>query len=201
MPDEKKPTILQVQQKTKPEIDGFITEHLDGGLKANAQEFVAWLRANKMPPRWDGRINTWRSVCIGKPICTIQISVFHMTGGHRGFFDDRPGRPPCWVIRPRLDNRESYIKSIMEEGLQDLVWDNAMHCVYSEKTATPGLGCSPGKPCAPGRDATVLGKTVTNVCCGHFLLQLWNPDDITLKNVKRLLELELKARFEKPKNT
>ena len=196
MPEEKKLTILQEQRKTKPEIDGFITEYLDGDLKANALEFVAWLRANKMPPRWGGRINTWRSVCKSKQICTIQINVLHMTGGHRGFFDDRPGHPPCWVIRPWLDNRESYRESIMEGGLQDLIWNHARHCVFSEKTTTPGLGCNPGKTCAPGRDVTVLGKTVTNNCCGYFSMQVWNPDEVTISGVKRLLEFEQKARAE-----
>jgi len=197
MADEKNLTILQKQQNSKPEIDGFIDDYLDDNLKKTASGFVAWLRENKMTPKWGSSINTWTSVCKGKAICTIQINVWHTNGHHRGYYDDRPGSPPCLVITPRLNNMEASKETLMSEGLQDFIWDNANSCVYSERSPSFGLdkapGCSPGKPCAPGKDVTVLGRVIKNNCC-CFVLSLWNPDEALLSKIKRLLELEKRAR-------
>ena len=112
MPEEKKLTVLQEQQKNKPEINDFILKYLDDNLKKIAGDFILWLRENKMPPRWGSGINTWTSTYKGKAICTIQIQMFNQPGSgiHRGYNDERPGGLPCLVIIPRLKNMETYRK-------------------------------------------------------------------------------------------
>ena len=203
MPAEKKLTVLQKQQQSRPVIDDFINKFLDEDLKKTALDFVAWLRDKKMHPRWGGKINSWDAYCKSKSICTIRIDPWHTEGHHRGYYDDRPGSPPCLVIIPRLTNMETYKKTILNEKLQDIIWNNANSCVYSERSPSYGMakapGCSPGKPCAPGRDINVLGKVIKNNCC-CFVLSLWNPGEAEISAIKRLLELEQKARTEE-KNT
>jgi len=198
MPEQKKPTVLQRQQQSKPVIDDFIDAYLDEDLRKTAMEFVAWLRESKLQPRWGGKINTWEAYCKSKSICTIRIDPWVTEGHHRGYYDSRPGGLPCLVIIPRLANMETYKEAIMNEGLQDIIWNNANACVYSERSPSFGMkkapGCKPGKPCAPGRPLTILGKEIRDNCCGYFSLQFWNPDDATVNSVKRLLELEQQAR-------
>lgn len=197
MPADKPRTILQEQQETKPEIEGFITEYLDADLGKTAFDFVAWLRDKNLPLKWGRYINTWSAVYKGKPICSVRIDVWQTMGHHRGYYDDRLGSPPCLVITPRLANIEAYKETIMNEGLQDYIWDNANSCVYSERSPSYGLkkapGCSPGKPCAPGKDITVLGRVIKHNCC-CFVMSIWNPDEVAMSCVKRLLELEKQAR-------
>ena len=198
MPEKKTLTVLQEQRHAKPEIEGFIAKHLDTDLQKIASGFIAWLRDSKIPPKWGSTINTWSAHCKGKPICVVRIDIWQTEGHHRGYYDGRPGSPPCLAIIPRLANLETYRQSIMDEKLQDFIWDNANSCVYGDRSPSFGMakapGCATGKPCAPGGDVTVLGRVIKNNCCGRFWVSFWNPGEATVKKIKRLLELEKTAR-------
>jgi len=197
MADMKNLTLLQEQRLNKPPVDGFIDEYLDGDLKKTAADFVNWLRAMKLTPKWGSSINTWNAFYKSKSIVSLRIDMWHTEGHHRGYYDARPGSPPCFVVIPRLNDMERYREAIFDVGLQDLIWDNANSCVYSERSPSYGMakapGCSPGKPCAPGRDLTVLGRAIKHNC-GCFLIMVWNPDETKIDGVKKLLEMEKKAR-------
>ena len=198
---EKKLTLYQQQKITKPTPDDIIPEFLDDDLKNTAMSFVAWLRENKMPPRWGpSSANSWTSNFKSKPICGIGLWEHCQPGHHRDYVDKRPGSQPCWVITPRLTHLTLYHDAIFDAGLQDFIWNNAKSCVYSERNPNFGMqkapGCSPNKSCRPGKDITILGK-VLKYNCGGFSISFGNPDETTLSSIKKLLELEQSAREQK----
>jgi hypothetical protein len=172
-------------KKSKQKPEDVISEYLNGDNKKNALIFVDWLRKNKLSPQWVS-IRAWNVVCRRKSICTFTISGPGDSAGN-------------WNIRPRLENKETYKEVIMNEGLQDIIWNSGGYCVYSERSpyygAAKAPGCSPDKSCRGGREEIVLGKIFKNVC--HFGAGLINPDEITVSGVKQLLELEKNAIMDK----
>lgn len=73
MPESSDVSWYQEQMKIKPQIEAIIPELLDGELKATALEFVAYLRAKKLTPRYSSG-NSWRISHKGKCVCYIKMS-------------------------------------------------------------------------------------------------------------------------------
>ena len=65
-------TFAQEQMKIKPKPEEMILELLDGEVKETALEFVAYLRANKLTPRYSS-VNSWNVSYKGKMLCYIKI--------------------------------------------------------------------------------------------------------------------------------
>ena len=189
MSEEKKLTFFQEQVKNNPVIEDIIEKHLDDDKKKIALDFVAWLRENKLNPRFSGAsANDFNIICKGKSICSIEAD--GNRSSNRG-----------WRVTPRLDHMETYKEAIMSEGLQDCIWDTTGYCVYSERSPYFGMkkapGCSPNKPCRGGKDVLILGKLIKHKCySGQGFL---NPDETAVANIKKLLLLERKARTENNK--
>ena len=165
-------TLLQVQKRLKPKIEDVIPLILDGDSKKNAFNFVEWLRENKMSPGWGGIHNSWYANCKGKSICRI------------GLRNDG-----SWGFMLYLGNIKKYEQSILEEGLQSVVWQMLIRCRG---------GCE--AKCPPGSDLTIFGKEFKNLCndkyvtLSRFWISISNPDKVAVLKIKRLLELEQKAR-------
>jgi len=186
---------LKEQKAIKPKVEDVITEVLDKDMKKTALDFITYMRENKMKPTWY-LVNKWKSSYKGKPICNIRISMCDKNGYHRGYYNPA-NCLPAWVIGLNLTHMDTYKESIMNEDLQDMIWNNAFHCVYSSQSPSPGIGCSPGKSCVPGGKVTILSKEITNLCCGYYAMSIWNPDETAISRIKRLLELERQARTDK----
>jgi len=178
----------QRQQAIKPLIEDVIPEYLDGDMRTSAMDFVAHLRANKMPPRWHG-LHTWMANYRGKGICSIVLRV------GRGYYG-RLGDLPSWLITPCLTHVHEYETLLMNGELRNLLWDNVFYCVHSGRSDSSGEGCNPNKRCAGGRNFTILGKEFKGLCGCRSLMWVWNPDETAIEGIKRLLELEQKARAE-----
>jgi hypothetical protein len=176
MPEEKKLTLLQEQKKIKPNIEDVILESLDGNKRTAALDFVAYMRENKMTLRWAGFTNAWKAMYKGKCICYVRLK----------------GNSDCvektWVITLWLTYIEEYKESIMHEKLQNVVWDNVFNCLFCR---TPCHG-SP-----PGTDIILLGKEIKSVCSNRQPVWAYDPDQATISGIKRLLQLEQKARVER----
>ena len=195
---EKKLTIYQQQKLAKPIPDDIIPDYLGEDLIKTALGFIAWLRENKMAPKWGpSSANSWTSNYKGKPILQLHLWEQCQLGNHRDFVDMRSGSQPCWTITPKLTNMAQYSDIIINEDLQNFILNNAKSCVYSERNPNFGMdkapGCNPTKSCRPGGTITVLNKEL-KYNCGAFGMLLGNPDEATLNIIQRLLELEKKAR-------
>jgi hypothetical protein len=98
------------------------------------------------------------------------------------------GEKKKWVVNPYLLNIEKYEDSIVNEGLQNFIWDNTHHCINALRG-----GCN-SHNCSPGRNITLLGKEIKNVCLGRQPVWFFEPREATIDCIKKLLELEKEAR-------
>ena len=159
------------EQKIKPIVEDTVNKHLNGDKKQLALDFAAWLRTNKMSPGFAGYGNAFNSACKGKTICKIELE--------KG----------DWGLMLYLWNIRKYENLIVEEGLQSIIWQMLIYCRG---------GCE--AKCAPGSDLTIFGKDFKNLCndkyvtLSRFWVRIKNPDEAAILKIKRLLELEQKAR-------
>ena len=165
---------LKEQKALKPSIEDVIPEILDGDMKSNALNFVAWLRANKFSPGLK-LINTWQSSCKGKAICNIALRQ-DVWKNRNQFWDDK-----FWHIQLYVGVHQ-YEEKIKNEGLQDFVWNNLGYCKNCNGNADI---CS--------KKITVLEKEINNFGCWP-LMWVYNPDEEAIENIKKLLLLEKEAR-------
>lgn len=179
---EKNLTVLQQQKAAKLMIEDVILKFLDGDNKENALKFVAHLHAKKIKPVWT-LIDTWKATYKGKTIYRIRL----LGDGWVKVF----GKKYSWVIDLYLDHMNEYEETIINEGLQNILWNNVYYCTRCPSKSRPF-----DKPCAGGRNITILGKEIKGVCANTIPIHAFDPDENTLNGIKRLLELEQKVREE-----
>jgi len=187
MAKQKQLSLAQQQRITKPLIEDVIPEYLDGDMKKSALDFVAYLRKNRMSPSFARIANAWHNSYKGTGLYTIWIC----TKGSK----DPYGKPRKWAINPYLKHISHYEDIILQEGLQHFIWNNVRPCKHHVTGDCNFHGC------APGTNKTILGKEFKNVCIAHMhigrpLMVAHDPDEATIDCIKRLLELERKARVE-----
>lgn len=190
--DQNKKSLYQKQKEIKPLIENVILEYLDGEMKESALLLVSWLRINKMKPRWV-LTNQWIVSFKGKNICRITL--------HQGLAPQKFK----WIITAYLEHLEEYEETVIGESLQNYLWDNVYYCVQKPKESFPTeelrnyaltYPCNIWG-CAPGKNIIVCEKELTNICCNSNRQYFWchDPDEATINAIKRLLELEQKARL------
>jgi len=188
MSEQNKKSLYQQQKATKPLIEDLIPNFLDGEMKENALDFVAHLRANKMKPMWC-LTNQWNANYKGKTICKI-----HLRKGDGGWSNVGRRDKDYWIIQLYRSHMNEYEKTIMDEDLQDIIWNNIVYC---RKCKPKGEG-KRGE-CSQGTNIKLLGKEIKDVCGCNWTTWIFDPDKATLNGVKKLLELEKQAREEKLK--
>jgi len=164
----KEETLHQFQKRTKPLVEDAINQRLDGDMKKNALNLVAFAKENKLNFTWGGTINTWKATCKGKPICFIRI-------------DTNYDEKQAWSAAVRLHHFREYENFILGEGLQDEIFKNLSHC-----------DCRPNK-CGNAKVDTVFGKEITR-CCYTLGFGSKEPNETTVERIKWILELEVNAR-------
>jgi len=80
-----------------------------------------------------------------------------------------------------------YENEIIDENMQNYIWDGLAYC----------HACNNG--CSPGAAKTILSKDLTGLCngmfySGRFPISFVNPDETAISCIKKLLELEKQAR-------
>ncbi|MCL2546921.1 MAG: hypothetical protein FWE06_06970 [Oscillospiraceae bacterium] len=176
---------MSIPKKAKPIIEESISKYLDGDMKITALDFVVYLRTIKLQPVWTAW-NTWKVSYKGEVICTVHLL---------------PEQKNPWAVALYLDclnDTNKYEDLIMGEGLQKIIFDNVVYCIYSSNGS--GTGCSSNKPCVGGESRIILGKEIEGVC--HFsrtFTLVENPSETVINGIKRLIELEKTARSEVPK--
>ena len=174
---------IKEQKKTRPKIETFASEYLDGTLKDNVLEFIADLREMKMNPSYAGILNAWTLSHTGKLLARIQ------------FYNDECKwvNKRTWSVSLYLNNLHMYEDVIISEGIQNVLWDNIRgYCTDGCKSTK-----APIRPCHPGKTLTLAGKEFKRVCVCYPHIWIWDADKAMLSNIKRLLELEKQARVAK----
>jgi len=155
---------FQEFKKNKITPEEQIPVHIaDIGKQKAALDLVAFLRAKRLTPSCYG-INRWKASNKGKGICFL-------------FLENNSMR-----VRLDLPYMKEYEESIMNEGLQNFVWDKISYCHH----------CA---GCKPGIDITLLGKELKSIC-RTMILYIQNPDEADVDCIKKMLEFEQKARRE-----
>jgi hypothetical protein len=174
-------TKLSYQQKNRPKIEDVVPFLLTDEKQNLALDFIAWLRENKMSPGWAGYHNAWDSNCKGKNICKISL------------------RKDGWGIALVLRRFDDYKNTVVDEGLQNLIWDMLLYCRGGELPDHRNGECE-AKCISKKRNLTgeVLGRRFEMLCrdsnVTRFRVSTDNPGAERLAGVKRLIELEQKAR-------
>ena len=184
MPEQKNVSLYQQQKAIKPLIEDIIPEFLDGDMRKSALDFVAHLRANKMKPVWC-LTNQWNANYKGKTICKI-----HLRNGGGGWSNIERRDRDYWIIQLYRSHMHEYEETIMNDGLQNIIWDNIVYCRSCKPKGESRVGC------APGVNIKLLGKEIKGVCGCNWTTWIFDPDEATVNGIKRLLELEQKARTE-----
>ena len=139
---------MPTKMKSKPVIEDLISEYLDGDMRKNALDFVAWLRANKLNPVCSGG-KTFKTGYKGDVICTVKL------------FQPWVASTNMWAVNLYLHHADKYKETIESEGLQNIFFDDIIYCVHDSGGA--GTGCDPKKPCAGGENRTILGKVIAGI--------------------------------------
>ncbi|MCL2404605.1 MAG: hypothetical protein FWC92_03550 [Defluviitaleaceae bacterium] len=113
-------TFAQKQMKTKPKPEEIIHELLDGEVKETALEFVAYLRANKLTPRYSS-VNSWNITYKGKMLCYIKIII--KTGKN------------TWNIAFRLEK----FGHEFSDGFKKAIQENLKPCTACLKACSKGI--------------------------------------------------------------
>ena len=182
MPEKSKLVLSKEQKITKPLIEDVVSDFLCGDMKKNALDFIAYLRANKIKPVW-AVTNGWKATYKGKVLYYIRLHTDEWKTSHLKSLYGKHS----WVVTLFIeDNMSKYEDTIIDEGLQNFIWDNVHQCMVCR---SPCHGKMP-----PHRDTTALGKEIKGICHSRELTWVFDPDETALNCIKRLLELEQNAR-------
>ncbi len=183
----------------KPKIEVLIPEYLIGDMEKTALDFVAYMRATKMPPAYRPSLR-YKCNYKGKSICTIGFPRAWTNGNGNPYQDNEFGQKWMsqeniknnWVVIPQLDHLIEYENQI-DDGMKNIIWDakNIYFCngCWASNPNFPG----PRDSCGPRRTQMIFGKAFHGLC-GRGFFWFFNPDDAAIECVKKLLALEQKAR-------
>lgn len=173
MPEKTIAGLLEEQKKTKPQIEEIIGGFLDGDELKNAMDFVAFLRANNMNPRWSST-NSWRVTGKrSKEICNIQL------GGAKGAWMSYL-KTGDWVIGGLESVGREYLDAFIPfDEIRAFIWASIKPCTRC---------CS----CGPRLNRVYAGKEVDE-CCG---IRMVNPDAKRLEYVKKIVEANRRSVIE-----
>ena len=181
------------QRIAKPSAEEVIPDFLDGDVKENALNFAVYMRENKIPLKQYTTARATQSAKYkGKEICRMVL----YNAKDKKFYDLRqPTGIQSWLVMPHINHINEYENVIINEGLHNTLWENIKYCVWGENSGMSGdyRGCSSSHGCAGGTNLTVCGKTLKGVgFCRPYMF--WNPGEMEIKTIKRLLELEKNSR-------
>lgn len=124
----------QEQKKNKPKIEDVINDNLCGHLKNVAIDFVDFLRANKISPRW-ASTNSYASSYKGRRVCIIKINKDELA---------------LW-LNTQYNDEFNTCFTAEDNDMQNTLLSKLVYCSYCGK-------------CAPGHSVSVLGKEIKNAC-------------------------------------
>jgi len=161
------------EKPAKPQVEEIIADVLSNEALENALDFVAFLRANKLSPRW-ASLNSWAVSYKNQRVCYIRLS------GTAPYHNLEDG---SWHINHVNYGQTNLVgddngQLISDEKLKDMVWSNVKYCIKCYN-------------CKAGNIVTVLGKQFDEVC--HSWLMMKNPDVDAISCAKRIVLMRKQA--------
>ena len=160
-------------KQTKPQIEEIITNVLNDDAKKNALDFVAFLRANKLSPRWASQ-NSWVVSYKNQRICYIRLS------GTAHYHNLEDG---SWHINhvnygQTIFSKDDKNQYIPDEQLKNVVFNKIKFCTKCYN-------------CKPGNSVMVLESQFNDVCHSWFVTK--SPDIDAINCAKSLVIMKKHA--------
>ena len=146
-------SLFKQQRKTRPKVEDMICKYFEGDMKQNALDFVTWLRANKLSPRF-AATNAWY--------------VYHENDN---------------FMQLRIDSKEWPTVELKPEKIAFCICFSAYTAFHNVLLNTVELkeaviaGIKPCTDCSPNCErieedpvATVCGEKIENVCVPYYLV-------------------------------
>ena len=165
-----KDSLFKKQNTSRPKIEDAIIVALTGSELKNAQDFLAFIKENKMPPSW-ASANSWKVNYKSKGVCYLRL-----TGTQ--FYDVEQ-----WHIA---------VFSQFDEHLKELVLgesDTIKAIVQNHRD-----GNDPCGGCMPTLDRHTVNKDYKNICA-CTCINLNNPNENLCDFAKKLVMLRREAIF------
>ena len=159
---------------SKKRIEDVICDVFIGDTQKNALDFIAFMRANEMPPPDEPEYeNCWDIMLKNEVVCFVHLvsANENNTKALTIFSDQVPG---TWITWSDNENNGEYIDVPVDEHIKKIAWENVKNC--SEDC---------GGDCKPGRRKRVLGKEFDHLCASALLFE--NPDSEALECVKEMV--------------
>ena len=160
--------LFKQQRKTRPKVEDMICKYFDGEVKQNALDFVAWLRANKLSPRFSAT-NSWYIYHENDNFMQLRINSKEWPT-----VDDPEITTFCVCFSAYTKFHDLLLNT---EGLKQAVIAGFKPCT----------DCSPN--CERREElptATVCGEKVENVCVPYYLV-LRNPSAEVIERIKDVI--------------
>jgi len=151
-------------KNAKPEIEDVISKVLSGDEQKNALNFVAYLRENKLNPKWSAA-NAWTVSSKTFRVCFIRL---------HGAADYHNLEAGAWHILPFIGEYED---TSLSDELKEIVWANKKPCKTCGQCAL--------------QVSNIFGKKFDIACEGSILFL--NPNSKEVECAKKLVELRRHA--------
>jgi len=146
-------SLFKQQKKARPKVEDMICEYFEGEIKQNALDFVAWLRANKLSPRF-GATNAWYIYHGNENFCSIRIE--SKAWPTVELEPEKTAFCICFAAYTEYHNELLNTEELKEAVIAGL---------------KPCTDCSPN--CERTEElpiATVCGEKIENVCVPYYLV-------------------------------
>ncbi|MCL2434434.1 MAG: hypothetical protein FWD16_07970, partial [Clostridia bacterium] len=97
-----------------------------------------------------------------------------------------------WSISPKLYNIGNYDELAISEGLNSIPWEVTRYCVFKDNPDRMDVNATCAR-CRRTMNRTIFGVEHKGLC-HHYWPTFVNANEATVQCLKRLLELEQKAR-------
>ena len=161
---------MSEQKKNKQKIEDLISDFLNGDMKTNALQFIAWLREHKITITKNSE-GAYTFKIMGKSSGRIFIAKDN------------------FVVEPYVNYKNKEVDVLIENfGMQDVIWDSLFFC----RRCAPHNCASKtneSKDDFIGFKRIVFGKQFNNLCQSEGIRYKY-PDEKTIDFIKTIIEFE-----------
>jgi len=167
-----KDSLFKKQNVSRPKIEDAIVETLVGDELKNAQDFLAFIKENKMTPSW-ASANSWKVNYKSKSVCYIRLTgtQFYNVGEN------------AWHIATFTQFDEHLKELVLSES------DTVKAIVQNHLDENAPCG-----GCMPALDRHTVNKDYKNIC-SCTCINLNTPDENLCNFAKKLVMLRRDAIF------
>jgi len=173
------------QKIIKPKIEDIIPILFDGDMKKIISDFVAFMRANKMSPRW-ASLNSWKCSYKGKSVCYIKFNPYETIARVDG---------NVWNVSPIIDFNSNEFEILADdENMRNFFLANPRYCNENCHRNTCAAKFNQPLETYTGVKKKILGKDFENMCHGGALVSYPNnPDEKEIDFMKKIIEFKKKS--------